>query len=1127
MKRVKTFAGRQSKDGAKEGSGNFVRRLSLKVPRKRTAATRGEQQRRRHSDGDEEQRDSISEDKDSPKGRGGLSVRGTQRSVAITEDKEGEAVISKTKVKSERENLQNKKDECNLSKNKTKHDTVKATGDACQSSSSANALGKSLEEKDSKIVVTSNMKFQEVDHFSSSCEISPSTVKEEDQRILSSSVPVTPNEGNKMSDTVVKTPKAKESTPIKEDSKMTKRGGMTTTMTSSSQRRSKTDKTETSLNAAKKSIPPSPQSNSSVKTEFEQSATKMAATSRITGQTSETDISVSQVASIYDSGSSPLSLNETNEGDANLPKTKVITGAASNLKRRLSRRSFRKSNKTENSPKNTSESTVEKVKLTESQSEHSKEPLHVQQNPPHSNRQEARFDGSMTEVDMGLSRDKSISESAATGRKTTPLTPTSKEQWRKVSSFVRSGSKRLSSSIKSKVSMKDRAHSDGKHGNSSANDSLTEESNPTSPDDAVKAVGPDDILGTTGPENVVKDENMNETPKPKKPAKLNIAPTDMSQERATHYKLQQDTKKLNKEWVDAQEKLNSFVDNAVHSLSDGVDFKKAGEQDGQQDDIMTSHWADEKQLKTCPGCERSFSVRSKKNFKKKNKPDHCRKCGRVFCKRCLQNARKLNTFAQYDPFGKEYPVCSECYRPQTAIPTLGCTSSHTGDFKKYRESFTKHGWDEEMDIKEFRFIPTFATCIRQSKRLVGGYRRYLQDKDVSTVLDLSNVSTKVPEWQKAPTWVDPKSQEGCQLCNSGRLDTVHNCRLCGRRVCSQDSNKNFMLYLPDKDTPEHSGDINPLWKMIQIVGCPEREPAVKLYLRICCNCQEKLEILQEKLYQQMMVTIAADYEKCEKTVLDIHRKTQEMKKTIQTLLPQFREKVNNLTTDPRNIPSSTIKDISKQQDDLMEQFPRYIMAVEKLREMSPQTEQQMKLVRNLLVEKQTFYKENVTTFRLSVRQLVEILPNEVMQEIKDMVNRDAINNTYNDLIQLAFEADDISKKYQLSLDIADALKKAKQVCEGELKPMVLKNNPGNATEIWNNHKKSQEKYAESRAKSEGRFLQPNESNMEDNREYLPKYIKRETLQRVTYSSLQLKAKSSNRSFKNTKMALETLLTHCR
>lgn len=37
------------------------------------------------------------------------------------------------------------------------------------------------------------------------------------------------------------------------------------------------------------------------------------------------------------------------------------------------------------------------------------------------------------------------------------------------------------------------------------------------------------------------------------------------------------------------------------------------------------------------------------------------------------------------------------------------------------------------------------------------------------------------------------------------------------------------------------------------------------------------------------------------------------------------------------------------QDDLMEQFPRYIMAVEKLREMSPQTEQQMKLVRNLLV----------------------------------------------------------------------------------------------------------------------------------------------------------------------------------
>ncbi|XP_071839463.1 uncharacterized protein [Apostichopus japonicus] len=603
---------------------------------------------------------------------------------------------------------------------------------------------------------------------------------------------------------------------------------------------------------------------------------------------------------------------------------------------------------------------------------------------------------------------------------------------------------------------------------------------------------------------------------------LDIAATNDSLARAQSYQHQVDSKRLKKEWSSTRDDVESFVGTAAKSLSDGYGLWKLGDQDDDREDsILTSHWEKSKNHKNCQGCQTSFSALAR--FRRSSKRGHCRKCGQVFCNGCLGYMRKLNTFAQYDPSGKECKVCKHCHNPETAPVTEGMTSSHLELFKKHRDNFKHYGWDIELASEQYRFEPTVSSMLRQCKKLEKGFQGSVSGKSGLKVPNLALMKKNIPDWQKPPTWVDPSNKDitGCQLCSRSKLlpGSLHNCRICGRRVCSQDSSSDFLLYIPDRGTVEYSPENSTRWKIIRIVGCPQTEPAICMYLRVCFTCKGKLSTLQEETFQHFRLSLSDEYELCMLMLQGIHKETQQMKSSILECMPKFIDAVDMLGKDSKNITETQRKSLANHQDNLMEQFPKFIMAVDKLRDITPKTEQQVRLVRNVLQEKWAFYRDNVANFRIRGRQLMEIMPEEEIKQLKYIVNREAINCACLIVTQLAFEVLHISMQRNLSESFAMTLKDIGEIIEQELKQMITSSSSG---ESWEDHRENLYDFVKDEMKSDRRFLKLTAERGEG----IERFIYKECERRILSTILQLDAKSSSRSFKKSKQALQSLLAEC-
>ncbi|KAJ8031188.1 hypothetical protein HOLleu_27835 [Holothuria leucospilota] len=596
--------------------------------------------------------------------------------------------------------------------------------------------------------------------------------------------------------------------------------------------------------------------------------------------------------------------------------------------------------------------------------------------------------------------------------------------------------------------------------------------------------------------------------------RIDIAPSEKSQERVSQlYQPKQDKNRLTKEWTNAREDLENFVVTETRSLSGGLDFRTPDEQSKYRVDTFSSYFTSPFVSRKCYICNESLS--SMGFFMWKRQEYQCKQCKHLFCKKCQISSLQ----------GGECMVCrQDISRQKEEVSSLGISRSYTDAFKHFRNEFNKVGWDVERHQEQFRFQPTIGSVLRQCRRLEHGYKKCLDDKiDPNKMLGGGLLKRGIPDWQKPPTWIEAGTKEvrGCQLCSRERfVDSLHNCRLCGRRVCSQDSSRDFMLYIPDQNTIEYSPKMNVCWKIIRVVGCPSVEPVVNLYMRICFTCKSMLVAHQEKSFTLSYITVSADYRKCEQTILDIHQETQKMKENIQSQLPQFVKMVDTFSADSKNIPESLMKSLVKHQDDLMDQFPRYIIAVDKLREMFPQTEQQIKLIRSLMQEIRSFYRDNVIIYRVAGRQLSEIMPKEEIEHRMITVNTDAINCACIVISQLAFEILKICIQYKIPEKLAMAIREVSEICEDDLKKMIEQKGKTDKDETWDNHKKSLDEFIKAEMKSERRYLKVEASRQ--TQDDLQIFLKKESHRRIRSTLIQLKAKSASRAFTGTKEALETL-----
>ncbi|XP_048745970.2 uncharacterized protein LOC125658676 isoform X2 [Ostrea edulis] len=425
-------------------------------------------------------------------------------------------------------------------------------------------------------------------------------------------------------------------------------------------------------------------------------------------------------------------------------------------------------------------------------------------------------------------------------------------------------------------------------------------------------------------------------------------------------------------------------------------------------EISKSHWTP---TESCPSCS---NKKCRRKFSLLDRPHHCRRCGKIFCNPCLQFQRKLNLLANPDPEGKAYKVCQTCF--EEGQVQEGQRRRLTEYFQLLRQqgmlasTVTENGkisksWRQRLDLS--------AECVR----LVQGFKSAIGGSEIKKTLhDLTTLVT-IPTWQKSSTWLQENMADSCQMCAAkfGLMKKKLNCRVCGRAICKNCSTKDLLLFV----TNDNKG-AEPQLAIIRVVGCPEKEPDIALYLRVCNLCQEKIS-------ERQISDNATDDEAQEGVdnfirLENVHNSSVKLEQKADRQLAQYQSVIESLEDNTRRgstAGTSNIKVLAKAQVDLADFLSQYNVNIQKMKQLKPSTNTQAMLFRNCLKSKCDFYLENQFTFRKLKRELEKSAPEETLQVIQRTVDLNAITSAQLYVRQLTFETLHLCDKY----DVCDSIPK--------------------------------------------------------------------------------------------------------
>ncbi|XP_067948987.1 uncharacterized protein [Watersipora subatra] len=344
--------------------------------------------------------------------------------------------------------------------------------------------------------------------------------------------------------------------------------------------------------------------------------------------------------------------------------------------------------------------------------------------------------------------------------------------------------------------------------------------------------------------------------------------------------------------------------------------------------ITKKHWVQKSSRSVC----KTRSCRSK--FSLINAPKNCYKCGEVFCKLCLCQSRKLNVLARYDPQGRFYKVCVQCFDSEGQC--MGSTRGLMGLFRASRSAACKIGGGStrpEWMAAEERVLTGFLNEINSTPNLV----RRVQSLTVNLVKGV---------WRKPV-----QAQEGGKCCSgcSKQFEVIfrmrHQCTLCGTAVCDRCSNRDLIVYIPD----EVSCRIDGLYShaklsLLYIQGSPGKEPKIHEYLRICGDCHKAKGARQVKdIVDSKKGQDHAAFWDC---LLPFHREMLHDQRMIESSLEKYEISVRSLEDgSDKNKFGSSVQVLSKSQIDLSDLFYNYCKHVSRVKSFKPITGKTEILVR--------------------------------------------------------------------------------------------------------------------------------------------------------------------------------------
>ena len=307
------------------------------------------------------------------------------------------------------------------------------------------------------------------------------------------------------------------------------------------------------------------------------------------------------------------------------------------------------------------------------------------------------------------------------------------------------------------------------------------------------------------------------------------------------------------------------------------------------------------------------------------------------------------------------------------------------------------------------------------------------------------------------------------------------------------------------------------WALINIIGSPDEEPAGCLYLRICNACHENAAVLQGKPFidGSPETSVLDDIAKIHQTLTTLQAKISDLLPKYEILVDAVEAKTDLKGLVP--VQESATQTMARYHLELSDLFTQFAVDMQSIKRLKPQTNTQLKLAKNLSSRMFNFYGDNFPVFRYCKRRTVEILPQEILEKVQQIVDQNAINNSYIYIKQLGLEALLLADQHKFDNQIATFLAECESVCLQDLKSQLE-----TCQENWDQHEKAINKILHENLTKHRLVVPSRRKTKEHGAVYVQTFLFERCGLVVIKTLLQLSAKTTEKKFSASKQALQNL-----
>ena len=320
----------------------------------------------------------------------------------------------------------------------------------------------------------------------------------------------------------------------------------------------------------------------------------------------------------------------------------------------------------------------------------------------------------------------------------------------------------------------------------------------------------------------------------------------------------------------------------------------------------------------------------------------------------------------------------------------------------------------------------------------------------------------------------------------------------------------------------YSVDSAAKWALIRVVGCPDSEPNVCLYLTVCALCHEDIEAIQVSAFYNENPNSYPGEEGFSK-LQEIADKLRFYQSKVKTDLLTYQEMVEDLVAarEKLNERSQTGKSIvmlfAKLQTDLSDHFSQYASTVFELGKLKSLKEKNCKLLMNISSTFTNSYNTNMANFKVLKEALGKTIPASALTMLQDYCNKQAINCLQITTRRLGLEVLSLSSKYSLDSSLPLKIRELDEICLNELQAFIEA-----VGEDWAEHRGVLDNLVKDMFKSNKMILPSQRLIAERGISYLKSFLRDRSVEVLQQAERQLLSKSSETKFTKSKEGLTSL-----